>query len=109
MKYNEIDKMLFYHGFTEGIRNVRKKYNKYCTLIASFKDEDNIDKLFIGLRIKNCYETIYSCSIKLEYYEQAEKALEEVLRTLETEVTKFIDSLNDKLDKLKSTVIIEWS
>lgn len=109
MKYNEIDKLLFYFGFDEGIRNIRKKKDFGCTLVVYFEDTDNIDKICIGLRIKNSNETTYFCSIKTEFYEQVEKALDTILTTLKIEVTKFTDSLNNQLNNLvKKSIISNW-
>lgn len=113
MTYDEISKVLFNLGFTDGISNIRIKQEPNYKLVAFFsnKDEFHINEIFISIKLKEQRESLYAFVVKAEYYKQLETDLEKVINVVKVPITKFIEEMNNSVKELKDVqnVIKEWS
>lgn len=110
MTYDEVSKIIFHLGFTDGIRNVRKMHFECGKFIIGFKDEENIDEVYLSVSFKNCSESIYSVVIKETDKDAFAGKLERTIDLIKPLFITFNEQMVEKLKTLKEFHKIEsWS
>jgi hypothetical protein len=110
MTYDEVSKIIFNLGFTDGIRNVRKMQFECGKFIIGFKDEENIDEAYLSVSFKNCSESLYAVVIKETDKDAFASKLERTIDLIKPLFITFNEQMIEKLKTLKEFHKIEsWS
>ena len=109
MTYDEISKMLFHFGFTEGFGNIRTKKTKDYKLVASFPNYalDNIYTIYISAMLNNTSQSLASFIVEATDYGTLEHKLETLLDKLKPLLTKFSEDLASLKEEMQKQNIVK--